>query len=153
MRGRLQILNSDTCVQPNFSPLEWTSDHCIGKGCSSKFETSTATIRKFSKSKISLQWVMSFSIIFLGLSLLSFSQGVSFILTWTWGIYEWEWSLVICKHLWSLSEVSLFQGLLGVTVLRWDLHRVLYCGPDASHQLNLHHIVQEICIDSVCNSL
>lgn len=106
MRGRLQILNSDTCVQPNFSPLEWTSDHYIGKGCSSKFETSTATIRKFSKSKISVQWVMPFSIIFLGLSLLSFSQGVSFILTWTRGIYEWEWSLVICKHLWSLSVWS-----------------------------------------------
>lgn len=61
------------------------------------------------------------------------------------------WSVNIFEV--CLSEVSVFQGLLGVTALRWDLHRVLYCGPDASHQLNLHHIVQEICIDSVCNSL
>jgi len=53
----------------------------------------------------------------------------------------------------SLFKVSLFQGLLDVTVLHWYLHGVICCGPDSFHWLNLHHTVPEMCIGSVCNSL
>lgn len=44
-----------------------------GKDYIQNFKTSTTTIRKVNKLKISLQWVITFNVISLGVSLLIFS--------------------------------------------------------------------------------
>lgn len=44
-----------------------------GKDYIQNFKTSTTTVRKVSKLKISLQWVITFNVISLGVSLLIFS--------------------------------------------------------------------------------